>query len=138
MLPMLQRWILREPALAFGLPVYGLAGFIFPLHLGWTGTTWLGLAAYLAVAASLLSIADAFLRREDYPGWGAVVPQAVLSLMALAIPAALAFEVGALLGPVDEAIDEGVCATQGEAEADTAAAEADDTFDVTPDCVAGA
>jgi hypothetical protein len=134
---MFQRWILREPALAFGLPMYGLAGIVFPLHLGWTGATWLGFAAYLAIAAGLLSVADAFLRREDYPGWATVVPQAVLSLTALAIPAALAFEVGALLGPVDEQFDEQVCASQGEGEADTAAAEADDTFDVTPDCIPG-
>lgn len=133
---MWQRWILREPALAFGLPVYLLAALVFPLHLGWTGGSWLGFLGYLAIAAALLSVADALLRPRDYPGWAMVIPQAFLSLMALALPAALAFGVGTLAGPVDEASDEVACASLGEAEADTAAAEADDTFDLTPDCVA--
>lgn len=132
---MFQRWILREPALAFGLPVALLAALVFPLHLGWIGASWLAFAGYVAIASALLSTADAVLRRTDYPDWTFVIPQALLSLMALAIPAALAFQVGALFGPVDEAMDEEVCASQGAAEADTAAAEADDTFDVTPDCI---
>ena len=134
---MWQRWIWREPALACGLPVSLLAALVFPLHLGWIGASWADFAAYLIVAAILLSSADALLRPKDYPGLAFVVPQVLLCLMALAVPAALAFEAGGWLGPVDEAIDEGVCASQGEAEADTAAAEADDTFDITPDCIVG-
>src|SRR5690606_39179054 len=130
---MFQRWILREPALAFGLPVALLAALVFPLHLGWIGATWLAFAGYVVIASALLSVADAVLRRSDYPDLTFIIPQALLSLMALAIPAALAFQLGAMLGPVDERMDENLCASRGAAEADNAAAEADDTFDVTPD-----
>ena len=60
--------------------------------------------------------------------------QAILTFFALAVPAVLAFSIGSLAGPVDETLDEGICASRGTTEVDTAAAEADDTFDVTPDC----
>jgi hypothetical protein len=132
---MWQHWILREPALAFGLPVYLLAALVFPLHLGWIGTSWLALACYLVVATALLSVADALLRPGYYPSWTSIFPQSVLSLLVLVAPAALAFGIGALAGPVDEANDEKVCASRGAGESDTPEAESDDTFDVTPDCI---
>lgn len=132
---MLQRWILREPCLAFGLPVYGFAAVLFPLHLGWTGASWLAFAGYLLIAAALFSTADAVTQPALYPSWLFVVPQSLLSLFALAIPASLAFAIGSNVGPVDEAWDGVVCASQGAAEADTREAESDDTFDMTADCV---
>lgn len=133
---MLQFWIFREPSLAFGLPVFVFAAIVFPLHLGWTGTSWPAFAAYLAVAAILFSLADALLQPSFYPRLVSVIPQSFLSLLALALPAALAFAIGSAAGPVDEELDEEVCASQGAVEVDTLEAESDDTFDVTADCIA--
>lgn len=133
---MFQHWLLREPSLCFGLPVYLFAAFLFPLHLGWTGASLVGFASYLVFAAALFSIVDAALQPSFYPRLASVIPQSFLSFLALAVPAGLAFAVGGAVGPVDEALDEGVCASQGASEADTAEAEADDTFDVTADCIA--
>jgi hypothetical protein len=129
-------WIFREPAFALGLPVYLLAALVFPLHLGWTGATWPAFAAYAVIAAGLLSAANLLVRPVDHPGWTHALQQALLGLPALALPAALAFAIGTLAGPVDEAFDEEMCASHGAAESDNAAVESDDTFDVTPDCVA--
>ena len=131
---MLQRWLLREPSLSFGFAVYVCAAILFPLHLGWTGTTPLEFAGYLAAAALLFSLADAIALPDFYRRWFAILPQALLSMLALAVPALLAFWLGTTMGPMDEAMDEGVCASHGAAEVDTASAESDDTFDVTPDC----
>jgi hypothetical protein len=131
---MLQQWLLREPSLSFGLPVYVCAAILFPLHLGWIGTSPLGFAGYLAIAAVLFSLADAIAQPAFYRRVIALVPQAILSMAALALPALAAFAIGSAVGPVDEALDEGVCASQGTAEIDTLDAESDDTFDVTADC----
>jgi hypothetical protein len=131
---MLQHWLLREPSLCFGLPVYLFAAFLFPLHLGWVGTSPGSFVAYLVAAAILFSIADAIAQPAFYRRRGALVPQSFLSLLAIGVPAALAFAAGAALGPVDEAMDEEFCAAQGTAELDSVAAEADDTYDVTADC----
>ena len=131
---MLQHWILREPTVAFGLPVCALAALIFPLYLGWAGTPVLAFVGYLVVAAGLFSLADALLRPSDYSDWASVTSQAILSLLTLAVPATLMFGIGAIVGPVDEAMDEEVCASRGTAEADTPEAEADDALDLTPDC----
>jgi len=131
---MLQHWLLREPSLSFGLPVYLFAAILVPLHLGWIGTSLLGFAGYLAAAAIIFSIADAVTSPDLYPKGRSLAAQSVLSLLALALPALLAFGAGSLAGPVDEEWDEEACASQGSAESDTADAEADDTFDLTPDC----
>lgn len=131
---MLQHWLLREPSLCFGLPVYLFAVLLFPLHLGWTGASLPALAGYLVIAASLFTVADAVTNPSLYAKLSALLGQSLLSLLALAVPAVLAFHVGTLAGPIDEAWDEEACAAEGAAEADTPDAEADDTFDVTPDC----
>ena len=91
-------------------------------------------AGYLAIAAALFALADRLAAPGLYRRWAELVPQAVLSLLALALPALLAFSVGTAVGPVDEVLDEEVCASQGAAEIDTLDAESDDTFDITPDC----
>jgi hypothetical protein len=131
---MLQHWLLREPSLSFGVPVYLFAGLLFPLHLGWIGASPFELVGYLAIAAILFSTADAIAQPALYRRWAALMPQALLSMLALAVPAALAFAIGSLAGPVDEATDEEACASQGLTEVDTPDAESDDTFDVTADC----
>ena len=131
---MFQHWIFREPALAFGLPVYVFAAILLPLHIGWIGASFLEFSGYLVVAAVLFAIADALFQPTLYPRLLSVIPQSFLSLLALAVPAALAFWLGSIAGPIDEALDEGVCASQGAAESDTVEAESDDTFDMTPDC----
>lgn len=132
---MWQHWILREPAAAFGLPVYLLAAIAFPLHLGWSGAPVFAFAGYLVVAAGLFTLVDALRRPADYPGWASMIPQSLISLPTLAVPAALAFGIGAVLGPIDEALDEAVCASRGAAEDDSPEAEANDAFDLTPDCI---
>jgi hypothetical protein len=131
---MTQHWIFREPALAFGLPVYVFAAIIFPLHLGWIGTSWLEFGGYLVIAAVLFAIVDALLQPSYYPKWLSVLPQAFFSLLALALPAALLFAIGSAVGGVDESFDEVVCASRGATEIDTVEAESDDSFDFTPDC----
>ena len=131
---MLQHWLFREPSLSFGVPVYVCAAILFPLHLGWTGSSVLSLAGYLVIAAVIFSLADAAFQPTLYRRWVSLIPQSFLSLLALGLPATLAFGVGSIAGPVDEAFDEEACAVQGAAEIDSAEAESDDTFDVTPDC----
>jgi hypothetical protein len=133
---MLQHWLLREPSLCFGLPVYLFAALVFPLHLGWTGTSPGSFLGYLVVAAVLFSSVDALAQPGFYARWEAIIPQSVLSLLALAVPALLAFAAGAYLGQVDEAWEGEVCAARGVAELDTIEAEADDTYDITADCAA--
>lgn len=132
---MLLHWLLREPSLSFGLPVYLFAALLVPLHLGWIGASLLELVGYLVVAAAIFTVADAVTHPGLYVKRRALVAQAFLSLLALAVPAALAFSAGLLAGPVDEELDEEACASQGSGESDTLDAEADDTFDVTPDCI---
>jgi hypothetical protein len=133
---MVQYSILREPSLALGLPVYLCASIIFPLHLGWTGTSLSGLACYLAAAVTIFSLVDGYTQRGPYFSFVSVIPQLFLSLLALALPASLAFAMGSIFGPIDEAYDEAVCASRGAGESDSTEAEADDTFDVTADCMA--
>jgi len=131
---MLQHWLLREPSLSFGLPVFVCAAVVFPLHLGWTGASMAAFGGYLLLAAILFAAGDAHRDWRFYDGWAMVGSQAILTFFALAVPAVLAFSIGSLVGPVDEAFDERVCASRGATEVDTPAAEADDAFDVTPDC----
>jgi hypothetical protein len=59
----------------------------------------------------------------------------VLGVLALVVPAGLAFSLGAVVGPVEERLEDQVCLMGNAGPAsDSAAAEADDTFDVTADC----
>ena len=132
---MFHHWILREPTLAFGVPVYLFAAIVFPLQLGWVGASWAAFAAYLLIAATLFAVVDRVLLGSLDPKWLSLLPQTVLSLLALAVPSTLMFAIGAAAGPVDEALDEGICAARGLMESDTAAAESDDWFDMTADCV---
>jgi len=131
---MFQR-IAQDPAIGFRLGVYLFAAVVFPLHLGWVGVSWGQLWAYLAIAAVLLSLPVALLVRPlHHAKWQAMVIVAISNAVLSAVPAMLAFSVGSALGPIDEAIDEKVCAAQGLGEQDSALAEANDTVDVLPDC----
>jgi thiol:disulfide interchange protein len=132
---MVQHWILREPSLAFGFPVYIFATILFPLHLGWIGTSLFGLACYLVAAAMIFSLADASTQRGPYPRFVSVIPQLFLSLLALVVPALLAFAIGSILGPIDEAQGDAVCASRGAGESDSIEAGSDDAFDLTADCI---
>lgn len=131
-------WILREPTFCFGLPVYLCAAILFPFYLGWTDASLLALSGYLLIAALLFSVADAWWQPSLYPTWRSTIVQSVLSLFALAVPAAIAFTIGGPLGAVEERLEDQLCANGGVAEISDPGAEADDAFDVTADCtVAG-
>jgi predicted N-acetyltransferase YhbS len=77
----------REPALCLGLPVYLCAGFLFPLHLGWSGASYLTLAGYLALACALFTAADVINQRGFYRRWQEVCAQSVLTLLTISLPA---------------------------------------------------
>lgn len=132
---MLARWLIRDPAVSFRLAVYLCAGLVFPLHLGWIGASGADLLVYLAIAAVILATPVALLVEPlAHPRWQAMLLVAVPNLLFLAVPAAAAFWLGSALGPLDEAFDGEVCASQGLVEMDTVIAEANDTVDVIPDC----
>lgn len=132
----MQSWILREPALCLGIPVYAFAAVLFPLHLGWSGASLVLLAVYVAIAGGLFTIADVLTHRGFYRRWHEIVAQGVLSLMTIAAPAVLAFAVGQAFDHSEERLEDELCVMGGYAGgSDSAAAEADDSLDVTPDCV---
>lgn len=132
----MQGWIFREPALCLGIPVYLFAALVFPLHLGWSGASYLALAGYLGVTGALFTAADVLTHRGFYRRWQEIVAQAVLSLLTIALPALLAFAVGQAFDRSEEGLEDELCAMSGYASgSDSAEAEADDAIDVTPDCV---
>lgn len=132
----MQSWILREPALCLGIPVYAFAALLFPLHLGWSGASLLVLAGYVAIAGSLFTLADVLTHRGFYRRWQEIVAQAVLSLLTIALPALLAFAFGQAFDRSEEGLEDELCAISGYSRgSDSAESEADDTLDVTPDCV---
>ena len=132
----MQRWIFREPALCLGFPVYLFAGFLFPLHLGWSGASYLALAGYLAIASALFTAADVYAQRGFYRQRREVCAQAVLTLLTISAPAMLVFALGQGLDRSEEGMEDRLCAMSGYASgSDTAEAEADDAIDVTPDCL---
>ena len=134
---MVQHWILHEPSLAIGVPVYIFAAILFPLHLGWIGTSLSELAGYLVAAAMIFSLADVLTHKGAYPKWTSMTSQLLLSFFSLVLPASLAFTMGSIIGPMEEAYDEATCASRGSTESDSIEAESDDTFDVTADCIGG-
>jgi hypothetical protein len=128
-----------EPALCLGLPVYLCAGFLFPLHLGWSGSSYLTLAGYLALACTLFTAADVMTQRGFYRRWPEVCAQSVLTLLSIAAPALLVFSIGQRFDSSEELMEDGLCAMSGYAGgSDALDEEVDDSVDPTPDCVAGA
>jgi len=132
----MQRWMFREPALCLGFPVYICAGLLFPLHLGWSGTSYLALGGYLTVAVALFTGADVIAHRGFYRRWQEVCAQSALTLLTISLPAMLAFSIGQAFDRSEEDMEDELCAMSGYAGgSDALAEEADDSIDVTPDCV---
>ena len=131
----MQRWMFREPALCLGFPVYLCAGFLFPLHLGWSGTSYALLAAYLALACALFTAADVMTQRGFYRRWPEIGAQSLLSLATISLPAVLLFSIGQTFDRSEERMEDQLCAMSGYAGgSDALAEEADDSVDPTPDC----
>lgn len=84
--------------LYFGLSVWLCAAILFPLHLGWTGVSPLEFVSFLLVATLLVSWGDASENGLAYPNWGEVSIQTLLRFIALSVPAALMFFIGAFAG----------------------------------------
>jgi hypothetical protein len=126
----------REPALCLGLPVYLCAGFLFPLHLGWSGTSYVVLAGYLALACALFTTADVLTQRGFYRRWQEVCAQSVLTLLTISLPALLLFSVGQAFDRSEEGMEDELCAMSGyRGGSDALVEEADDSVDPTPDCI---
>lgn len=131
----MQRWIFREPALCLGTPVYLCAALLFPLHLGWSGASFLALAGYLAFAGALFTGADVMVQRGFYRRWPEIAAQALLTVLTIALPAVLLFSIGQAFDRSEELMEDEYCVMNGYAGGlDTPEAEADDVIDVTPDC----
>lgn len=134
----MQSWIFREPALCLGFPVYLFAAFLFPLHLGWSGASYLALVGYLGVAGVLFTTADVLMQRGFYREWQEVCAQTVLTLLTISLPAVLFFSLGQVFDRSEEQMEDELCAMSGYAGgSDAAEVEADDAIDMTPDCVTG-
>ena len=132
----MQRWMLREPALCLGFPVYLCAGFLFPLHLGWSGASYITLAGYLALACALFTAADMTMHRGFYRRWQDIGAQAVLTLLTISLPALLVFSIGQAFDRSEEGMEDELCEMSGYAGgSDTLVEEADDSVDPTPDCL---
>ncbi|MGV3555640.1 MAG: hypothetical protein ACO1OD_10325 [Croceibacterium sp.] len=119
-----------------GASVWLCAALVFPLQLGWAGAPVIGLLAYIAIAGGLLLAADILHDPLSYRGKGTVRAQASPFLMAVALPAALAFLLGQVLAPLDQAVEEeDVCGLAGLAPTvEGSMQEFDDGFDPTADC----
>ena len=135
----MQRWMFREPSLCLGFPVYLCAGFAFPLHLGWSGASYLVLAGYLALSGVLFTAADVATQRRFYRRWQEICAQSVLTLLTLSLPALLVFSIGQAFDRSEEDMEDELCAMSGYASgSDALVEEADDSVDPTPDCVEAA
>ena len=135
----MQSWIFREPALCLGIPVYLFASLVFPLHLGWSGASYLALAGYLGVTGVLFTGADVLTQRGFYRRWQEVCAQAVLTLLTISLPAVLLFSIGQMFDRSEEDMEDELCTMNGYAGgSDVAEEEVDDAIDMTPDCVARA
>ena len=132
----MSRAIHRTANWCLGATVWGCAAFVFPWQLGWAGASATALLAYVAIAWALLLAADILHDPLSYRGPGAVRAQAGPFLLAVAAPAALAFALGQVLAPIDQAMDEEqVCELVGLAPTvEGAMQELDDGLDFSADC----
>jgi hypothetical protein len=136
MVVVMSRTIHRTTNWCLGAAVWLCAAFVFPLHLGTAGAPPWALIAYIALAGGLLLAADILQDPVAYRGVGTVRAQASPFLMAVALPAALAFLLGQALAPLDNAVEEeDVCGLAGLAPTfEGSMQELDDGFDPTADC----
>ena len=123
-----------------GAGVWLCAAFAFPLYLGMAGAPVSALVAYAALAAGLLLVADILHDPAAYRGTGSVRAQAMPFLIAVMVPATVAFAIGQVLAPLERAIEEEeVCELAGFAAApESPMDEAGDGFDLTADCAPAA
>lgn len=105
--------ILREPGLFLGLIVWAMAVTVFPLQLGLAGAAILSLVAYVAIAGTLLAVADAVLNPAFYNRTLDVVLQAAFWTMGIALPALAAFTIGGMAAPAQQAFTSDLCALGG-------------------------
>lgn len=127
--------IFSRPSWSFGAAVWLCAAFVFPLHLGWSGAPAVSLVAYSAIAAGLLLVADALHDPEAYPSWRELRFQAAPFLLAVAVPAAVAFALGQILAPAEASFEDDVCRLGGFSPTpETSLEELDDSLDITADC----
>ena len=132
----MSRAINRTTNWCLGTGVWLYAAFVCPLHLGMAGVPATALAGYVAVATGLLLTADILQDPASYRRAGTVRAQGAPFLLAVAVPAILAFTTGQRLAPLDAPIEEeDVCALAGLAPTDEGSApELDDAFDLSADC----
>lgn len=132
----MSRAIHRTANWCLGAGVWLCAAFVFPLQLGWAGASAAALAAYVAVAGVLLLGADILQDPVSYRSEGAVRAQAGPFLLAVAVPAVLAFALGQVLAPIDQAMEEEqVCELAGlTPTVEGSMQELDDGFDFNADC----
>jgi hypothetical protein len=127
--------IFRRPSWSFGAVVWLCAVFVFPLHLGWSGAPAVSLVAYSATAAGLLLVADALHDPDTYPTWRELRFQAAPFLLAVAVPAAVAFALGQVLAPAEASFEDDVCRLGGFSPTpETSLEELNDSLDLTADC----
>ena len=132
----MQRWMLREPALCLGAPVYLCAGFLCPLHLGWSEASYAMFAGYLALAGALFTAADVITQRGFYRRWQEICAQSVLTLLTISVPALLLFSIGQAFDQSEEGMEDELCEMSGyPGGSDALTAEVDDAVDPTPDCI---
>lgn len=105
--------ILRDPAFCLGLIVWAVAATILPLQLGLAGASTLGFVAYVAIAGVLLAAADAVLNPALYHRWSDMFSQAVFWALGLAVPALIAFVIGAAAAPARAPFQNELCAMAG-------------------------
>ena len=131
------RAIHRTANWCLGAAVWLCAAFVYPLHLGMAGAPAFALVAYVALAGGLLLTADILQDPVSYRGEGTVRAQAWPFLMAVAVPAVLAFALGQVLAPLERAVEEeDVCGLVGLAPTvEGSMQDLDDGFDPTADCV---
>ena len=127
--------IFSRPSWSVGVAVWLCAAFVFPLHLGWSGAPAGLLVAYTVIAAGLLLVADALHDPDAYPGWRELRFQAAPFLLAVAVPAGVAFALGQVMAPAEPAdvILKGLLGGFSPT-AESPLEELDDSMDLTADC----
>jgi hypothetical protein len=98
-----------DPAVYLALPVWLCAAIVFPLQIGTGGAPAASLLFYLLVAGALLSVADALHDTASYGNWQVAVFEWLLRVLGLAVPALLAYSLGALAAPDEPAFEPSFC-----------------------------
>lgn len=105
--------ILTEPAFALGLLVWLVAATVFPWRLGLAGASVAGFAAYLAIAGTLLAVADVLLNPAFYRRWDDIALQGLFWTIGLSVPAAVLFALGTSAAPAAAEFEDDLCVMAG-------------------------